>query len=50
MNACHMCGIAARLNRVVKWDPKTETIVGDDQAATFFSRKETKGYEIPRNF
>ena len=50
MNACHMCGIAARLNREIKWDPKTETIVGDDQAATFFSRQETKGYEIPRNF
>lgn len=50
MNACHMCGIAARLNREVKWDPKAEKIVGDDQAATFFARQETKGYEIPRNF
>ena len=50
MNACHMCSIAARLNREVKWDPKTEKIVGDDQAAAFFSRQETKGYEIPRNF
>lgn len=50
MNACHMCGIAARLNREVKWDPKAEKIVGDNQAATFFARQETKGYEIPRNF
>ena len=50
MNACHMCAIAARLNREVKWDPKTETIVGDDQAAALFSRQETKGYEIPRDF
>ena len=50
MNVCHLCTIAARLNRVVKWDPKTETIVGDEQAASFYSRQETKGYEIPRDF
>ena len=50
MNACHLCGIAARLNREIKWDPKAEKIVGDDQAATFYARQETKGYEIPRNF
>ena len=50
MNACHLCGIAARLNREIKWDPKAEKIVGDDQAATFYARHETKGYEIPRNF
>ncbi|MBR0237553.1 MAG: hypothetical protein IJQ39_05655, partial [Thermoguttaceae bacterium] len=50
MNACHLCAIAARLNRVVKWDPKKETIIDDEQAASFFSRQVTKGYEIPRNF
>lgn len=48
MNSCHLCGIAARLNRVIKWDPKAEKIVGDDQAATFFSRKRREGFDIPR--
>ena len=47
MNSCHLCAIAARLNRVIKWDPKEEKIVGDDEAATFFAREQRKGYEIP---
>jgi predicted dehydrogenase len=48
MNTCHLCGIAARLNRVIRWDPKAEKIVGDDQAAAFFARKQRQGFEIPR--
>ena len=47
MNACHLCGIAARLGRVVKWDPTAETIVGDDLAASFMSREQRKGFELP---
>ncbi len=48
MNTCHLAAIAARLKRVIKWDPKAEKIVGDDQAAAFFARTPRKGYEIPR--
>lgn len=48
MNTCHLCAIAARLGRTIKWDPKTEKITGDDQAAAFFARKQRTGYEIPR--
>ncbi|MDA1017834.1 MAG: Gfo/Idh/MocA family oxidoreductase [Planctomycetota bacterium] len=48
MNTCHLAAIAARLKRVIKWDPKSETIVGDDQAAAFASRTPRKGFEIPR--
>ena len=47
MNACHLCGIAARLGRVIKWDPTAETIVGDDLAASFMSREQRKGFELP---
>jgi len=47
MNTCHLCSIAARLNRTIKWDPKTETILGDDQAAAFFKREQREGFEIP---
>ena len=47
MNACHLCGIAARLGRVVKWDPTSETIVGDGLAASFMSREQRKGFELP---
>ncbi|MCO6454475.1 MAG: Gfo/Idh/MocA family oxidoreductase [Pirellulaceae bacterium] len=48
MNTCHLTAIAARLNRVVKWDPKTEKILDDEQAAAFFARKPREGFEIPR--
>lgn len=48
MNTCHLAAIAARLGRTIKWDPKTEKIVGDDQAATFLARQQRQGFEIPR--
>ncbi len=46
MSTCHLSAIAARLGRVIKWDPKAEKIVGDDQAATFFARQRRTGYDI----
>ena len=48
MNTCHLCGIAARLGRTIRWDPKAEKIVGDDQAAAFFARKRREGYDIAK--
>ncbi len=48
MNSCHLCAISARLGREIQWDPKAEKIVGDDQAAAFFARKQRAGFEIPR--
>ena len=46
MNTCHLAAIAARLGRVIKWDPQNETIVGDQQAASFMARKQRPGFEI----
>ena len=43
---CHLAGIAARLGRTIKWDDKTEQIVGDDQANAMLARTYRKGYEI----
>ncbi|MFO0871364.1 MAG: Gfo/Idh/MocA family oxidoreductase [Pirellulales bacterium] len=48
MATCHLSAIAARLNRVIKWDPKAEKIVGDEQAAGLFARQARAGFEIPR--
>ena len=48
MGTCHLAAIAARFGREIKWDPKSETILGDDQAASLFARKPRDGYEIPR--
>ena len=47
MNACHLCGITARLGRAVKWNPKSETIEGDDVAASFIAREQRQGFELP---
>ena len=47
MHACHLCSISARLNRKIEWDPVKETIVGDEQAASFMARKQREGFEIP---
>jgi hypothetical protein len=46
MGTCHLAAIAARLGRVIKWDPQSEKIVGDDQAASFYARTPRKGFEI----
>jgi len=48
LNTCHLCAIAARLNRVIRWDPKNEKILGDDQAAAFFARTPREGFALPR--
>jgi predicted dehydrogenase len=48
MNTCHLSAIAARLGRVIKWDPQAEQIVDDEQAATFFARTPREGFEIPQ--
>ena len=47
MYSCHLCSIASRLGREIKWDPKTETIVGDRQASTFLAYERRKEYDIP---
>ncbi len=48
MNTCHLATIAARLNRVIRWDPKAERITGDPQAESFFARTPRAGFEIPQ--
>jgi hypothetical protein len=46
MNVCHLTAIAARLNRKIEWNPKTEK-TADDQSQSFIARERRKGYEIP---
>jgi hypothetical protein len=48
LNTCHLCAIAARLGRVIKWDPQAEKTVGDELAAAFFARKRREGFDIPK--
>lgn len=46
LEICHLSNIAMRLDRAVKWDPVKREIIGDDQANSFLSRQNRKGYEI----
>lgn len=47
MHVCHLANIACRLKREIHWDSANEKIVGDELAASFFSREQRKGYELP---
>ncbi len=46
LEICHLSNIAMRLDRALRWDPQQRKIVDDDQANTFLSRENRKGYEI----
>jgi predicted dehydrogenase len=46
ISTCHLANIALRLDREVKWDPAKEQVIGDDEAQSFVSRAQRKGYEI----
>ncbi len=46
MTTCHLANIAIRLGRKIEWDPKTEQIINDKDAATWIGREQRKGYEI----
>ena len=46
LEICHLSNIAIRLNRPVNWDAAKREITGDDEANSFLSRENRKGYEI----
>ena len=38
ISVCHVMNLVKRLGRPMKWDPETETVVGDDEANRLLSR------------
>jgi hypothetical protein len=48
MNTCHLAAIASRLGRSIKWNPKSEQITGDEEAAAMLARKQRAGFEIAK--
>ncbi|MEZ6135718.1 MAG: Gfo/Idh/MocA family oxidoreductase [Pirellulaceae bacterium] len=44
---CHLGNIAVRTNKKIHWDPKTETIVGDAEAAQWLTKEYRKPYVFP---
>jgi predicted dehydrogenase len=46
----HLANIGARVGRVLRFDPKTESIVGDDEAAAMVSRRyRDRHWAVPRS-
>ena len=44
---CHLINITRKLGRTLKWDPKAEKFVDDQEADKLLSRPRRKGYELP---
>ncbi|MGB7343945.1 MAG: Gfo/Idh/MocA family oxidoreductase [Pirellulaceae bacterium] len=44
MTSCHLCNLSLMLGRELKWNPKTEEFIGDDQANELLGRKSRAGF------
>ncbi len=45
---CHLANIARELGRRLRWNPKKEKFVGDDEANALRSRPRRNGYDLPK--
>jgi predicted dehydrogenase len=45
---CHLVNICRALGRKLRWDPKAERFVGDEEADKLLSRPRRAGYELPQ--
>jgi predicted dehydrogenase len=46
VTTCHLANISIRTGRPIKWDPESETILGDPEAAAMQSRPQRDGFEV----
>ena len=46
---CHLVNICRQLDRKLRWDPKAEKFIGDEEANHWLSRPRRKGYELPES-
>ena len=45
VNTCHLANISMRLGRPLKWDAEKEVFIDDNEANTWLSREQRKGFE-----
>ncbi|MGB7346967.1 MAG: Gfo/Idh/MocA family oxidoreductase [Pirellulaceae bacterium] len=45
VSTCHLGNIAMKVGRTIKWDPKSETFPGDDEANQHLRRDQRSGFE-----
>ncbi len=46
ITACHLTNISLRLGRKITWDPKTQQILGDEEADAWQKREQRSPYQI----
>jgi predicted dehydrogenase len=46
-NLCHLTNICRAVQRRLKWDPKNDRFLGDEEANKLINRPRRKGYELP---
>lgn len=46
VSACHLATISMRLGRALKWDPRKEAFVGDEEADRWLRREQRKPYQL----
>ena len=45
-SALHLANISIRLGRPIKWNPESETIIGDREVSSMLRREPRDGYEF----
>ena len=45
-SSCHLCNIAMKLGRKLRWDPDKEDFIGDDEASSMVNRTQRSPYKI----
>jgi predicted dehydrogenase len=46
VSACHLCNLAMRLRRALRWDPAKQDFPGDAEASSMLSRAQRQPYSI----
>ncbi|MEE9602459.1 MAG: hypothetical protein V3V75_04080 [Thermoguttaceae bacterium] len=46
LSSCHLCNIAMRLGRKLRWDPVREDFIGDEQASAMRAREQREPYSL----
>ena len=46
VSSCHLCNIAMRLKRKLRWDPVKEDFLGDEEASRLLARTQREPYTI----
>ena len=47
VSVCHLANIARTVGRPLRWNPKEETFVGDEDANRYLIRERRAGFELP---